>query len=83
MMVQSYATRPSSPPAPKPQSNALAGSPFYVGAWALSRTGYPSLGWFEDAEVLRFWRDLTVLLYDPSGPPSGCTKAGLEGRRDG
>jgi len=25
----------------------MALSPFYVGAWAFSRTGYPSLGWSE------------------------------------
>jgi hypothetical protein len=36
----------------------MARSPFYVGAWAFSRTGYPSLGWFEDAEVLRRFGDI-------------------------
>jgi hypothetical protein len=25
----------------------------FIGAWAFSRTGYPVLGWYEDAEVLK------------------------------
>jgi hypothetical protein len=31
----------------------MALSPFYVGAWAFSLTGYPSLSCFEDAELLQ------------------------------
>jgi hypothetical protein len=42
-----------SPEAAVETARQMALSPFYVGAWAFSRTGYPSLGWFEDAEVLK------------------------------
>ena len=31
----------------------MAREPGHVGAWAFSRTGYPAIGWYEDAQVLR------------------------------
>jgi hypothetical protein len=31
----------------------MASEPHYCGAWAYSRTGDPSTGWFEPAEVLK------------------------------
>jgi hypothetical protein len=31
----------------------MSRSRYYVGAVAFTRTGYPDLGWFDDAEILK------------------------------
>jgi hypothetical protein len=43
----------ASPEAASASARQTSRLPYYIGAVAFTRSGYPDVGWYEDAEVLK------------------------------